>query len=36
MLLKDVFKEIFVGYNVTNSTGKSNYAKVFKHILVGL
>lgn len=30
MLLKDVFKEIFVGYNVTNSTGKSNYAKVFK------
>ena len=30
MLIKDVFKEIIVGYNITNSTTKNDYAKRYK------
>ena len=30
MLIKDVFKEIIVGYNLTNSTTKNDYAKRYK------
>ena len=30
MKIKDVFSEIITGYNTTNSTGKANYAKVYK------
>jgi len=30
MKIKDVFSEIITGFNTTNSTGKADYAKVYK------